>query len=224
MTGEQGTDRPRLLIGSKNYSSWSLRGWLMARMAGLDFIEQPVALDDPAHRAEVLLLSPSILVPTLFHDGTRIWDPLAIGEYLNELKPEAGLLPAEPALRAWCRAICCEMHAGFHRLRTTCPMNIRGRALPGYDPYVTARNDIERILTIWNECLAASGGPFLFGAPTLADAMYAPVVLRFLTYRVRLDGMGQAYSDRILAWPPMIEWIDAAMNEAEEELEFEAEF
>jgi glutathione S-transferase len=116
------------------------------------------------------------------------------------------------------------MHAGFHRLRTTCPMNIRGRALPGYDPYVTAGNDIARIFAIWNECLAASGGPFLFGAPTLADAMYAPVVLRFSTYRVRLDGMGRAYSDRILAWEPMVEWIDAAMNEVEEELEFEAEF
>ena len=224
MTREHGKDRPRLLIGSKNYSSWSLRGWLMAKMAGLDFTEQSVALDDPAHRAEVLLLSPSILVPTLFHDGIRIWDPLAIGEYLNELRPEAGLLPADPALRAWCRAICCEMHAGFHRLRTTCPMNIRGRALPGYDPYVTAGSDIERIFTIWNECLAASGGPFLFGAPTLADAMYAPVVLRFLTYRVRLDGMARSYSDRILAWAPMAEWIEAAMNEVEEDLEFEGEF
>ncbi len=217
-------DRPRLLIGSKNYSSWSLRGWLMARMAGLDFSEESVALDDPAHRAEVLLLSPSILVPTLFHDGIRIWDPLAIGEYLNEHYPKAGLLPADPALRAWCRSICCEMHAGFHRLRTTCPMNIRGRALPGYDPYVTAGNDIERILSIWDECLAASGGPFLFGAPTMADAMYAPVVLRFSTYRIRLDGMSQAYSDRILGWDPMVEWIDAAMNEVEEELEFEGEF
>jgi glutathione S-transferase len=224
MTAKQETDPPRLLIGSKNYSSWSLRGWLMAKMAGLDFIEQSVALDDPAHRAEVLLLSPSILVPTLFHDRTRIWDPLAIGEYLNEVNPGAGLLPAGPALRAWCRAICCEMHAGFHRLRTTCPMNIRGRALPGYDPYVTAGNDIERIFTIWNECLAASGGPFLFGAPTMADAMYAPVVLRFLTYRIRLEGMARAYSDRILTWDPMAEWIEAAMNEEEEELEFEGEF
>jgi glutathione S-transferase len=217
-------NRPKLIIGSKNYSSWSLRGWLLAKMAGLDFDEQPVALDDPAHRAEVLLLSPSILVPTLIHDGVHIWDPLAIGEYLNEVAPGAGLLPADPATRAWCRSICCEMHAGFHRLRTTCPMNIRGRALPGYDPTVTAGADIERIFTIWNDCIAASGGPFLFGAPTMADAMYAPVVLRFLTYGIGLEGMGQSYSERILSWAPMAEWIEAAMNEVEEELEFEGEF
>jgi glutathione S-transferase len=217
-------ERPTLIIGSKNYSSWSLRGWLMARMAGLDFAEQPVPLDDPAHRAEVLLLSPSILVPTLLHAGVRVWDPLAIGEYLNETVPGAGLLPAAQGLRAWCRSICCEMHGGFHRLRTTCPMNIRGRALPGYDPTVTAGADIERILAIWTECLAASGGPFLFGAPTMADAMYAPVVLRFLTYGIALSGTPQAYGETILSWPPMAEWLDAAMNEVEEELEFEGEF
>src|SRR6201992_2146579 len=99
MTGKHGIGWPRLLIGSKNYSSWSLRGWLMARMAGLDFTEESVALDNPDHRAEVLLLSPSILVPPLFHNGIRVWDPLAIGEYLNEIHPEAGLLPADPAMR-----------------------------------------------------------------------------------------------------------------------------
>ena len=217
-------NRPILIIGSKNYSSWSLRGWLLAKMAGLDFIEQPVALDDPAHRAEVLLLSPSILVPTLIHDGVRIWDPLAIGEYLHEIAPKAGLLPGDPAKRAWCRSICCEMHGGFHRLRTTCPMNIRGRPLSGYDPYVIAGADIERIFTIWSDCIAASGGPFLFGAPTMADAMYAPVVLRFLTYGIKLEGMARSYSDSVLSWPPMAEWIDAATNEVEEELEFEGEF
>ncbi len=216
--------RPRLIIGSKNYSSWSLRGWLMAKLAGLDFVEETVALDDPAHRAEVLLLSPSILVPALVHDGVKIWDPLAIGEYLNEIAPDACLLPKDPAMRAHCRAVCCEIHGGFHRLRTTCPMNIRGRALPGYDPYVIAGQDIERVATIWNECLAQSGGPYLFGALTMADAMYAPVVLRFLTYGIRPDAVCDSYCDRILSLPAMVEWMEAAMAEDEEELEFEGEF
>jgi glutathione S-transferase len=216
--------RLKLIIGSKNYSSWSLRGWLMAKMTGLDFIEETVALDDPAHRAEVLLLSPSILVPTLIDDGLKVWDPLAIGEYLNEIVPDAGLLPKDAASRAHCRAVCCEIHAGFHRLRTTCPMNIRGRALPGYDPYVIAWQDIERISTIWNDCLAQSGGPYLFGPLTMADAMYAPVVLRFRTYDIKQDAVCAAYCERILALPAMVEWIAAAMNEDEEELEFEGEF
>jgi glutathione S-transferase len=218
-------ERIRLVIGSKNYSSWSLRGWLMAKFAGIDFKEETVALDDPAHRAEVLLLSPSILVPTLIHGNLKIWDPLAIGEYLNEIAPMAGLLPRDRAMRARCRAVCCEMHAGFHRLRTTCPMNIRGRRLEGYDPFVVAGQDIERIFAIWEECLAISDGPFLFGKqPTMADAMYAPVVLRFLTYDIGLTGECAAYSQRILRLPAMIDWMAAAMNEKEEELDFEAEF
>jgi glutathione S-transferase len=212
-----------LIIGSKNYSSWSLRAWLMAKMAGLEFIEETVPLDDPAHRAEILLLSPSILVPALIHDGIEIWDPLAIGEYLNEIFPSAGLLPESLADRAHCRAICCEIHAGFNRLRSTCPMNIRGRALPGYDPYPIAEHDIERIFAIWRDCLAASKGPFLFGAPTMADAMYAPVVLRFKTYGIVCDAECAAYCERILALPAMIEWCDAALMEIEEELEFEIE-
>ena len=218
-------ERIRLVIGSKNYSSWSLRGWLMAKFAGVDFEEEIVALDDPGHRAEVLLLSPSILVPTLIHGEIRIWDPLAIGEHLNEIAPFAGLLPRDLAARARCRAICCEMHAGFHRLRTTCPMNIRGRRLAGYDPYVVAGPDIERILAIWEDCLETWGGPYLFGSqPTMADAMYAPVVLRFLTYEIGLQGASAAYAQHMLRLPPMIEWMAAAMTEKEEELEFEAEF
>ncbi len=218
-------DRTILVIGSKNYSSWSLRGWLLAKMAGLEFTEQTVPLDDPAHRAEVLLMSPSILVPNLNHNGVSVWDPLAIGEYLNELFPDAGLLPKDAAERAWCRSICCEVHAGFQRLRSACPMNIRGRPLPGYNPFVVVEADIERVTTIWRECLTASGGPHLFGAkPTMADAMYAPVVLRFLTYGVAVDPLCQAYCDTILALPAMVEWIEAAKNEVEEEIEFDGEF
>src|SRR5579871_6468142 len=113
-----------LTISSKNYSSWSLRGWLLCRMAGLEFAEEVVPVEDPANRAELLLLSPSILVPCLVHDGMRIWDTLAIAEYLNEIKPEAGLLPASRAARARCRSICGEMHSGFANLRSALPMNL----------------------------------------------------------------------------------------------------
>jgi len=117
-----------LTISSKNYSSWSLRGWLLCRMAGLDFAEEIVAADDPSNRAELLLLSPSILVPCLTHKGVRIWDTLAIAEYLHEVKPKAGLLPAERAARARCRSICGEMHSGFTNLRSALPMNSKPTA------------------------------------------------------------------------------------------------
>src|SRR5438876_5190686 len=116
-----------LMISSKNYSSWSLRGWLLCRMAGLEFVEEVVPVDDPANRAELLLLSPSILVPCLIHDGIRIWDTLAIAEYLNELRPEAGLIPAERSARGRCRSICGEMHCGFANLRSGLPMNLKTR-------------------------------------------------------------------------------------------------
>jgi glutathione S-transferase len=215
----------KLIIGSKNYSSWSLRGWLMAKFSGLDFVEEMVSLDDTFHRAEILLLAPSILVPSLTHDGITMWDPLAIGEYLNEILPDAELLPRDVAARAHCRAICCEIHAGFNRLRSACPMNIRGKTPIGYNPLVTAENDVARIVAIWHDCLAKSEGPFLFGArPNMADAMYAPVVLRFMTYSIALDPQCQAYSDAVLSLPAMQEWMDAAMAEVEEEIEFEGEF
>src|SRR4051812_6549432 len=118
-----------LTISSKNYSSWSLRGWLLCRMVGLDFAEEIVPVDDPASRAELLLLSPSILVPCLIHNGIRVWDTLAIAEYLNEVKPRAGLLPKDRAARARCRAICGEMHSGFTNLRSALPMNLKARRL-----------------------------------------------------------------------------------------------
>ena len=123
--------RATLTIGSKNYSSWSLRGWLLCRMAGLDFEEEIVPSDDPAMRAELLLLSPSFLVPCLTHDGIKVWDTLAIAEYLHELKPEAGLLPADRAARAHCRSICGEMHSGFSNLRSALPMNLKAHH-PGF--------------------------------------------------------------------------------------------
>ena len=134
-----------LTISSKNYSSWCLRGWLMAKWAGLDFDEQIVSADDPTVRAELLLQSSSIRVPTLIHNGISIWDTLAIGEYLNELNPKAGLLPKEPEARARCRSICGEMHSGFLQLRSALPMNIKARH-PEFTAWSGAQDDIELTL------------------------------------------------------------------------------
>jgi glutathione S-transferase len=216
-----------LRISSRNYSSWSMRGWLITRLSGLPFIEDVVSPDDPATRAELLLQSSSILIPCLLHDGAEIWDSLGIAEYLNELRPEAGMLPADRIARARCRAICGEMHAGFHALRSSLPMNLRAH-VPGFTVWSAARADIERILLLWRDCLATWGGPWLFGdRPTVADAMYAPVVMRFRTYDVKLDPVCEAYAQTILAWPDVQEWIAAARQEPEariSELEFDAKF
>ena len=212
-----------LTISSKNYSSWSLRGWLLCRMAGLKFVEEVVPVDDPANRAELLLLSPSILVPCLTHQGIRIWDTLAIAEYLNEVRPKAGLLPADRGARARCRSICGEMHSGFANLRSALPMNLKAHHR-GFKVWAGAQADIDRITTIWRECFAAHHGPYLFGTLTMADAMYAPVVTRFLTYTVSLDADCAGYCDRITALPDMVAWREAAMLEPEELEELAMEF
>jgi glutathione S-transferase len=212
-----------LTISSKNYSSWSLRGWLLARFAGLAFEEVVIPPDDADARKELLLLSPSILVPCLTHDGIKVWDTLAIAEYLNETFPKAGLLPADRAARARCRAICGEMHSGFSSLRSALPMNLK-RTFPGYKVWARAVADIERITLLWNECLAASGGPYLFGARTMADAMYAPVATRFVTYDVALDPVCKGYVERIMALPEMGEWIAAAQTEPDDIDELDMEF
>ena len=213
-----------LTLSSKNYSSWSLRGWLLARFAGLDFEEVMVATDDADARAEMLLLAPSILVPCLRHQGVKVWDTLAIAEYLAEVKPKAGLLPADRAARAHCRAICGEMHSGFVSLRSALPMNLKGH-YPGYKVWSRAQGDIQRVLQIWQECLATYGGPFLFGERSMADAMYAPVVTRFKTYDVAVpDAASQAWCARILALPEMQQWAAAALLEPEAIDELEVEF
>jgi glutathione S-transferase len=212
-----------LTLSSKNYSSWSLRGWLLARFAGLEFDEVMVAPDDADARKELLLLSPSILVPCLTEDGIKVWDTLAIAEYLNETRPDAGLLPADKAARAHCRAICGEMHSGFSSLRSALPMNLK-RTFPGHKVWARAQGDIERITAIWRECLAQYGGPYLFGKRSMADAMYAPVVTRFLTYDVRVDTPCAAYSERIMAMPEMVEWVAAAKREPDDIDELDMEF
>ena len=212
-----------LTLSSRNYSSWSLRGWLLVRFSGLDFVERIVPPDDADARKELLLLSPSILVPRLDHDGVRVWDTLAIGEYLNEVRPKAGLLPADRGARAHCRAVCGEMHSGFSALRSALPMNLK-RTFPGHKVWARAEADIERITGIWKECLATYGGPFLFGKRTMADAMYAPVATRFVTYDVKLDPSSARYRDAVMAMPEMVEWIAAARQEADEIEELDAEF
>ncbi len=215
--------RATLTISSKNYSSWSLRGWLLCRMAGLDFEECPVDLLHPDARQELLLLSPSVLVPRLTHDGVEVWDTLAIGEYLNEIVPEAKLLPADLRARAHCRSVSGEIHSGFYNLRSALPMNLKARH-KAFKIFSGARPDVERIKAIWTECLEAHGGPFLFGAPTVADAMYAPVCTRFRTYAVDLAPPLQAYCDTIFDWPLMQEWTEGALAEDDEIVELEVEF
>jgi glutathione S-transferase len=212
-----------LTISSRNYSSWSLRGWLLCRFAGLTFETVMLPLDDAAARAELLLLSPSFLTPCLTHDGIDVWDTLAIAEFLNELAPDAGLLPADRAVRARCRSICGEMHSGFANLRAALPMNLKARH-PGFKVWAGAQSDIDRITRIWGDALAASGGPFLFGPPAMADAMYAPVCTRFLTYDVTLDAVCAAYRDHILRLPEMREWTQVAITEPDEVEELDVEF
>ena len=212
-----------LSLSSKNYSSWSMRGWLIARLAGIEFEEVIVEPNDADARAEILLLSPSILVPCLVYDGVRVWDTLAIGEFLHEIAPQKQLLPKDRAARAHARAVCGEMHSGFTALRQALPMNIKGH-FPDFKIWSKAQADIERIKSIWSECLARYHGPFLFGKVSLADAMYAPVVTRFRTYDVKLEGALRDYADRIWAMPAVVEWREAALAEKEEIEELEVEF
>jgi glutathione S-transferase len=213
-----------LTLTSKNYSSWSMRGWLLTRFAGLPFVENVLPPDDPSTRAEILLLSSSILVPCLVHNGVRVWDTLAIAEYLNEVCPEAQLLPADVVARAHCRAICGEMHSGFSAMRSSLPMNLRAH-FPKFKIWSRAQADIDRITAIWKECLEAYGGPFLFGAErTIADAMYAPVCTRFVTYDVKLDAVSKAYCDLMLSQAEVKDWINAAKSEPADIDELDVEF
>lgn len=213
-----------LTISSRNYSSWSLRAWLLCKTVGLDIDVKAVPVDDPTARSELLLLSPSVLVPRLDHQGARIWDTLSIAEYLAELKPEAGLLPKDRIVRAHCRSISGEMHAGFYNLRSALPMNLKAR-YPDFKTWAGAKPDIARIVAIWQDCIDKYGGPYLFGSKlTMADAMYAPVCTRFITYGVHMDPVSKAYCDAIMTWPAMAEWIEVALTEPDELEEVDAEF
>ncbi len=215
--------RATLTISSKNYSSWSLRGWLICRMSGIDFEEKLVEITDD-QRQELLLLSPSVLVPRLTDGEVTVWDTLAIAEYLNETRPKAQLLPKDKVARAHCRSVSGEMHSGFYNLRSALPMNLKARH-EKFKMFSGARPDVERIRAIWKECLDTYGGPFLFGEkPTVADAMYAPVCTRFRTYAVELEPGLQAYCETIFAWPLIKEWTEGALAEPDEIIELEVEF
>jgi glutathione S-transferase len=204
----------RLIIGNKNYSSWSLRAWLPLRHLAIAFDEERVALFEPGYKARILAHSPAGRVPVLIDGDVTVWDSFAIGEYLAEKFPDRDLWPRSAAERARARSVCAEMHSGFAALRTRMPMNIRSR-YPGKGRSPEADADIERVCAIWDDCLRRSGGPFLFGDFGLADAMYAPVATRFLTYAVDLAAPLAAYVDRIWDLPAMREWRAAAAAERE---------
>jgi glutathione S-transferase len=207
-----------IYLANKNYSSWSLRGWLMLKATGVGFDEVVIPLYEPQSRAEILRHTPSGKLPTLVHQrksgGTvTVWESLAIGEYLAELLPEAGLWPKDAAPRAHARAISNEMHAGFLPLRRHFPMNMRSVFDREIIPEI--QGDIDRILALWRDCRQrfGAGGDFLFGAFGIADAMFAPVVSRFRTYKLPLEGEVEAYARAITAWPAYQEWLAGARNE-----------
>jgi glutathione S-transferase len=203
-----------LIIGNRNYSSWSLRGWLAASQSGIDFETELVRLSEPGSQAVLLRHSPAGRVPVLRHGERVVWDSLAIIEYLAERCPNAGLWPADADARAMARSIAAEMHAGFAALRANMPMNLR-KALPGKGRGPGVAADIERIGAIWREARSrfGQGGPFLFGPYCAADAMYTPVAARFRTYGVTLDPACQAYADAALAWPAFLAWQQEALEE-----------
>ncbi|MBS1155861.1 MAG: Glutathione S-transferase [Proteobacteria bacterium] len=203
----------QLVIGNKNYSSWSLRPWLGLKVADIPFEETLLPLYEPDARSQRLAFSPTGKVPLLVDGELRVWDSLAIAEYVAEKFPDRGLWPADVAARATARSICAEMHSGFAALRDILNMDIRASLQVGLTP--EAQADIERIIAIWTECRARFGadGPFLFGRFSWADAFYAPVVTRFVTYKIPLPPVAQAYAETILALPAMQEWITAAHAE-----------
>lgn len=203
-----------IYLGNKNYSSWSLRGWLMLSMSGLDFDEVVIPLDQPDTAETIGKYSPSGRVPALTHGDVRVWDSLAIGEYLAEICPKARLWPKARPARAHARSVSAEMHAGFSGLRAALPMNVR-RSFPGHEYSRDVQAEINRITAIWRDCHKQYGadGPFLFGEAGIADAMFAPVVSRFRTYAVDLDDSSGAYLKAIHGLPAMKRWTKAAKNE-----------
>jgi len=211
----------RLYIGNKNYSSWSMRPWVLLRQAGIDFEEIRVRFDSFApgsqFRQTMDAITPVGKVPVLDHDGLVVWDTLAIAEYLAEQFPDKQLWPADRQARARARSLCAEMHSGFSGLRTACPMNIEAHlseagALALRDK-PAVRADLQRIVAMWSGLLAEHGGPMLFGAFSVADAYFAPVVTRIQTYALPVPADVAAYMARVCALPGVKAWIDGALAE-----------
>ncbi|MCW5625459.1 MAG: glutathione S-transferase family protein [Burkholderiales bacterium] len=205
-----------LVIGNKNYSSWSLRPWVLMQHAGIPFRELRIPLRTSESAVQIRSHSPSGRVPVLIDGPLTIWDSLAISEYLAERHPELHLWPQRGDARAVARSVSAEMHSGFQALRSGFPMNCR-RSLPGIVPSPEAMIDVARILALWRDCRArfGAGGPFLFGTFSVADAMYAPVAFRFATYGVELDAVGDAYRDTLIGLPAMQRWLADAQAETE---------
>ncbi len=203
-----------LVIGNKNYSSWSLRPWLLLKYFAIPFKEILIPLYEGDYKTQILNYSVSGKVPFLVHGKVKVWESLAIAEYLAEAFADKKMWPSNCEDRAWARSISHEMHAGFSNVRTNMPMNIRG-SFPGKGRTPEVDREIERIQEIWSGCrLAFKGhGNFLFGHLTVADAMYAPVVTRLKTYGVELSGAAQEYAQTILNLPAMKEWSRAAQEE-----------
>jgi len=201
-----------LVIGNKNYSSWSLRPWIAMKVLGIEFREKRIPLYGPGAKEAILLESPAGKVPILVDGGVRVWDSLAILEYLAETYPR--MWPSGREARAAARSICAEMHSGFPNLRSHMSMNVRKRH-PGKGRTPETLAEVKRINSIWSQ----ARGPFLFGGFTAADAMYAPVIFRFRTYEVAVEN--RAYYDAMLALPAMKEWSAAAEREQESIAQFE---
>jgi glutathione S-transferase len=201
-----------LIIGNKNYSSWSFRPWIGMKAVGIAFEERVISLNDPEFKRAIAPVSQNGKVPALDDDGVHVWESLAILEYLAEKFPHAGLWPADPSARAHARAVAAEMHGGFAALRGECPMNF-WRPVKRRELSADALADVARIDAMWSECRLRYGGPFLFGAFGAADAMYAPVVSRFHTYAVEVGERSRAYMDAVMALPAWREWKEAALKE-----------
>ncbi|MGH6975778.1 MAG: glutathione S-transferase family protein [Stellaceae bacterium] len=211
-----------IYIGNKNYSSWSLRAWLVLKQTGAAFESKVIPLYAPGSKEHILTHSPSGKVPALRHGEVKVWDSLAIGEYLAETFPKAGLWPAAPAARARARSVSAEMHAGFANLRRHLPMNMRRARTPR--PLTDeVKADVARVAALWRDCRRrfGSGGAFLFGSFGIADAMYAPVVSRLRSYAVPVDREAAGYCDAIERHPPYREWATAAKDEPMVLAEFE---
>jgi len=199
-------------MGNRNYSSWSMRAWLAVRLTGAEFEEVVFPLGEPGIRDRIREHSPTGRVPALRDGDLTVWDSLAIAEYLAERHPRCGLWPHDPGARARARAACAEMHSGFAALRANMPFNVRRRS-PGKGRAPGVEEDIQRIVSLWRECLTTGGGPFLFGPFGLADAFYAPVVIRFRTYSVPLGPPEASWADRILEHEHVWAWCAAAEAE-----------
>ncbi len=206
----------QLIIGNKNYSSWSLRPWLLLKQLGIAFEEVKIPLYQDGSKEEILKHSPSGFVPALSHEGLVVWDSLAICEFINDLYPEKQCWPNDPKQRALARSVSAEMHSSFFALRNLLPMNCRQHmGFRAFTPNLQA--DIARITSIWRDCLAQKTvpGEFLFGAFSIADAMYAPVAIRFQSYGIKVGAAEKAYMENLLALPAMQAWIDEGVAEKE---------